>query len=347
MYMRYLKLIVPIALGLVLIFSNPAGAVDLTVNYQFPLEQAQKRLEKLEKNAQSAQSQKEGTTERLTNFLTYAERTQAELTQVTNDINRMTQIAINTAVGAYMGDPATIAPMSLKEANKNLSRQEYSGTVITYTKDNIKQAQRKEKQLSNDLDVVKGQITATQETLASLETARQTTAQEIEDTKQEIASLEANIQEQEEYLASIIASYQNMRADIQADGKVLPLTTLSVSSPFGLRIHPISGVPRMHQGVDLSAPTGTPVFAALGGTVTKSGPYGGYGNYVCIKHNDALTTCYAHNSRILVAEGQEVDAGVVIALVGSTGASTGPHLHFEVIVQGVHVDPLSSLYGIG
>ncbi|WP_018633185.1 M23 family metallopeptidase [Neomegalonema perideroedes] len=115
-----------------------------------------------------------------------------------------------------------------------------------------------------------------------------------------------------------------------------------VSSRFGTRRHPISGYTRMHQGVDFAAPTGTPIIAAGDGVVTRRGWVGGYGNYVEIKHNNQFTTAYAHMSNFHkeVKRGSRVNQGQIIGYVGSTGNSTGPHLHFEVVKEGVKIDPM-------
>lgn len=98
-----------------------------------------------------------------------------------------------------------------------------------------------------------------------------------------------------------------------------------------------------HPGIDIAAPTGTPIRAADGGTVRIAGWTGGYGNYTCIQHTATLSTCYGHQSAIRVRVGQSVNKGQVIGLVGSTGHSTGPHLHFEVRINGAVANPMSYL----
>ncbi|MEH0981433.1 M23 family metallopeptidase [Micromonospora sp. CPCC 205556] len=117
-----------------------------------------------------------------------------------------------------------------------------------------------------------------------------------------------------------------------------------LTSRFGTRFDPYYHRWQLHAGVDLAAPTGAPILAAAGGRVTRAGWYGGYGNYTCIDHGRAdgqrLSTCYGHQSRLLVSPGQQVRTGQLIGRVGSTGASTGPHLHFEVRLGGRPVDPL-------
>jgi murein DD-endopeptidase MepM/ murein hydrolase activator NlpD len=112
-----------------------------------------------------------------------------------------------------------------------------------------------------------------------------------------------------------------------------------VTSGFGYRVHPIHGTRRLHGGIDYGAPTGTPIRAAESGTVVTAGSMGGYGITVVINHGGGKSTLYAHQSRLAVSNGQQVSRGQVIGYVGSTGVSTGPHLHFEVRINGSPVNP--------
>lgn len=131
---------------------------------------------------------------------------------------------------------------------------------------------------------------------------------------------------------------QGVQSD--ADGPSLPVSG-NITSGFGLRRHPVHGDVRFHHGVDIAAAAGTTIYPAKSGTVVFSGEQPGYGNIVVVSHRDGLITKYAHNSVNLVKAGDEVTAGTPIGKVGSTGVSTGPHLHFEVLRRGQSVNPVT------
>ncbi|MDR2602791.1 MAG: M23 family metallopeptidase [Spirochaetaceae bacterium] len=118
-----------------------------------------------------------------------------------------------------------------------------------------------------------------------------------------------------------------------------PLKTYSITSRYGIRVSPINGKTMMHKGLDLAAPLGAPVYAVRAGAVVFSGENAIYGNYVIIAHDDGWTSLYGHLSKIRAIQGDKVAAGNVIGEVGSTGLSTGPHLHFELSQDGKSKDP--------
>lgn len=120
----------------------------------------------------------------------------------------------------------------------------------------------------------------------------------------------------------------------------LPVQAVALTSGFGMRTHPILGTQRGHYGVDLAAPMGSPIYATSAGVVALAGWNGGYGLVVALDHGGGLETRFGHMSRIAVAPGQRVSKGQVIGYVGSTGLSTGPHVHYEVRIDGRPVNPL-------
>lgn len=128
-----------------------------------------------------------------------------------------------------------------------------------------------------------------------------------------------------------------------------PINGAQVTSGFGMRTHPIMGYSKMHKGVDFGAAQGTPIYAAGDGTIASAGWSGGYGNLVVIKHTDKYSTAYGHASRIAkgIKPGMRVRQGQVVAYVGSTGQSTGPHLHYEVRLNGEQVNPKNIKFKTG
>lgn len=135
------------------------------------------------------------------------------------------------------------------------------------------------------------------------------------------------------------ATGKNMRSSMMRT----PLVRARISSSYGVRRHPISGYRKMHQGMDFAAPTGTPVVAPADGVVVEARRWGGYGNWLRIRHANGLESGYGHLSRYGsgIRAGQRVTQGQVVAYVGSTGASTGPHLHYEIWRNGQRINPAS------
>lgn len=120
----------------------------------------------------------------------------------------------------------------------------------------------------------------------------------------------------------------------------MPVEGVHLTSGFGMRWHPVTGGRRAHKGVDLAAPTGTPVYASADGVVGRAEWFSSYGLYVQLEHGADIETRYGHMSRLNVYSGQRVRKGDLIGFVGSTGRSTGPHLHYEVRIAGVAVNPI-------
>lgn len=169
----------------------------------------------------------------------------------------------------------------------------------------------------------------------------------IERLKQDRAALEAaeaQLARDSDQLANLIR--QRIAAqggNVQGTGQMIYPISARITSNFGTRIHPVLGYRRFHSGVDFGASMGTTIRAADSGRVIFAGWYGGYGRAVVIDHGGGITTLYGHASRLYVSEGQSVQQGQSIAAVGSTGLSTGPHLHFEVRRNGNPINPMGFL----
>ena len=155
----------------------------------------------------------------------------------------------------------------------------------------------------------------------------------------EIAALDAEIGLRERGFRSLQTFFDRRTALLAATPTILPVKGW-LSTPFGYRTSPFTGAREFHEGIDVAAGSGTPIRATAAGTVRFAGGLGTYGNVVVVDHGYGFTTLYAHNSANRVRSWQHVDRGEVIAYVGSTGRTTGPHVHYEVHVQGVPADPL-------
>lgn len=161
----------------------------------------------------------------------------------------------------------------------------------------------------------------------------------VRELKAVLKDVSAKIDRQADVLNILDADIQLTRSRFQSIPNALPLADVIPVSNFGTRIDPFSGRQAQHEGIDFMAPLGTRIFAAAAGVVTSASYHVGYGNMVEIEHDQKTTTRYAHASKLLVKQGDVVRLGQAIALVGSTGRSTGPHLHFEVRIDGQAKNP--------
>jgi len=217
------------------------------------------------------------------------------------------------------------------------------------TLNRYKQAQNAVFQAKLQADLVIKQIAQNEQTLAAQENALQV-------ARNEKASSLYDIVNQRDGLEQALRQFDRDESQIESQiveseqipGSALPIhfngtfirpVIAPITSGFGMRFHPILHRYRMHTGIDLGARWGTPIHAAAGGVVIAAQYMGGYGNVVIINHGHGLATVYGHCSKILVSIGEQVGQGQVIARVGATGLATGPHLHFEVRVNGHPVNP--------
>ncbi|MDH4161485.1 MAG: peptidoglycan DD-metalloendopeptidase family protein [Nitrospirota bacterium] len=176
--------------------------------------------------------------------------------------------------------------------------------------------------------------------LAALGEKRQADA--LKEMSQELSQLKGAASRQEASLQMLIEYFEDKRSLYASTPSVWPVRGW-VTSRYGTRTSPFSGILKFHEGIDIAAQTGTPVAASADGVVIKAGFSTGYGNMVEISHGYGIKTLYAHNSRLNVKAGQRVHRGDVIAYAGDSGSSTGPHLHYEVKINGLPVNPAKYL----
>lgn len=317
-------------------------------DYQFRLEQAQKALAtaeaELEKLEAKLQTQQAGTAARLR----YLQRQGAErwwaLLLSSKDLNeffdRRHQLhLLIESDRTLIADLQTTAE-EVEAQRIALETQRNEIALITQELAAKKQALEEQKQIQAQL------IERLASQRAAYEAAQNRLAQDSQQLSGLIQSLIAE-QERRQREAEQRARSQPGSAPppviVQGTGRLQAPVGGPITSGFGWRIHPIYRTRRFHAGIDFGVGTGTTVRAADRGTVIYAGWYGGYGNTVIISHGGGITTLYAHNSRVAVGAGQVVQRGQPIAASGSTGLSTGPHVHFEVRVNGQPVNPAGYL----
>lgn len=231
---------------------------------------------------------------------------------------------------------------------KILAKLTQEATQITQQKTAVEQ-------VKNEISLIRQQLLVQKADYQNQAVSQQELIQRLNNDRLALAAAQTQLEKDSQAIGDLIqqkiAAAKAREAASKALGKRFTDGTgifgfpsdASISSPFGWRIHPVLGYRRFHGGLDFAGSHGSPIRAADSGTVIFAGWYGGYGNTVIISHGKGLTTLYGHCSQLYVDEGQSVQRGQHIAAVGSTGLSTGPHLHFEVRRDGTPTDPIAFL----
>lgn len=218
---------------------------------------------------------------------------------------------------------------------------------IVEEKNNIETTKQKLENEQAEIKIIKSRSERTSIVLSNMRTLQQSYIKELSAGEKKLQEqITKYKKEQAEIERQILLATNRIDPDIQyTGGEMLWPVAISgtvITSGYGVREHPIQGVVKEHTGIDIgNAPLGTPVVAAADGVVSYAGWLGGYGNCVMINHGDGVVTLYGHGNKILTSVNTEVKQGDTIMEVGSTGNSTGPHLHFEVRVNGNYTNPLS------
>lgn len=207
------------------------------------------------------------------------------------------------------------------------------------------------------LDRKKAELLSKEKTLNEVKSEHENTLNTYKSQLSELEELEAeknaelkSLADREDEIEKEIQSYftptptptpsTSSTTSNSSSGFIRPVASSSITSSYGPRVHPVTGQYKVHTGVDFAASTGTPFVAAKDGVVTAAEYHPAYGNMVIIDHGGGFSTLYAHASQLKVSVGQKVKQGQVVSLVGSTGYSTGPHAHFEIRINGQHVNPM-------
>jgi murein DD-endopeptidase MepM/ murein hydrolase activator NlpD len=248
----------------------------------------------------------------------------SSFSDVVDNIDFMNRIGLqDQRIARQVGDAKAKAAA---ERAATLKTRRLTSAAVEVIAARTGEARKVRDELAANRDVLLRAMQLKSSALADARETREEYLAEVEGLQAESAALAARIQ----------AAQGSSPATTSASGLIWPVNG-PVTSGFGMRWG------RMHTGIDIAVPTGTPVHASASGVVVYAGWMSGYGNLVAIDHGGGLATAYAHNSSLIVSVGQQVSQGDLISLSGSTGHSTGPHVHFEVRVNGVPVDPLNYL----
>lgn len=243
--------------------------------------------------------------------------------------------------------------LSSRSISDFLSNYFFITELVNYDTELLEEMKSKK----NGIELSKKKLENNREQLATIKQNQIKTAKVLENAKIVRESFISKLSDKEKELQTQIDEYNARFAEINAEILALAMEGIDtqyiggelawpvpgytrISSKYGMRTHPITGVYKLHTGVDISAPMGANFIAANDGIVTKAGYNSAYGNMVIIDHGGGVSTLYAHGSEILVQVGQVVKRGDSVLKVGSTGYSTGPHAHFEVRLNGVVTDPI-------
>lgn len=324
------------------------------------------KVEELEDSVNSYQSQYNNLDGQISTLENKVNETNSKLEEVQDAYNRKEKILKKRVVALYeAGDSSYIdLLLSSESLTEFISNYFLVGELVDYdtdlldeledTENQIKQTKQRQEQQQNELMAKKQEINKTKILLENTKTVK-------ENYMAQLTEQEKSIQEQiTQYKAEQMAIENQIAAAINWSGTMaiqftggamiwpIAMSGTYITSGFGMRLHPIQGIYKDHDGLDISGVNvyGAPVVAAADGIITYAGVLGGYGNCVMINHGSGIVSLYGHGSEIIAQLGATVKQGDVIMKVGSTGNSTGPHLHFEIRKDGVAVDPTPYLNGV-
>ena len=315
-----------------------------------------KQIQKLDESIQSSEENIEKLNEEITKKENEIQQIESELKKVTEKYNTQKALLDERLVEMYENDNVKYLDVILKSksfsdfvSNYYIISEltEYDMDLLEIVDDQRKEIEQKNLKLSSQKDSLEQEKSTQKKTQIALSNTKVLRKNYVLKLNQEEQDLQAKIDE-----------YNNQVNQIEEEIKKLAVTAsfgeeyrggtmqwpiyghYTITSNYGMRTHPITGVYKLHTGVDISATIGSDFTAIADGIVVKAEYNGAYGNMVIIDHGGGVQTLYAHGSQIIAQVGQEVKAGDIVLKVGSTGYSTGPHAHFEVRINGSPVNPL-------
>lgn len=322
---------------------------------QSELSENLQQVQKLDEKISTSQQELEEINTKIAELQTSMEEVEAKLEEAEENYKKQKELLDNRLIAVYESSDTQYLDVILSSRSVSEFLSNYFLITELATKDTelLEEMQEKKQGIENS----KKQIENTKEQLATMKANQTQTAKVLENTKTVRENFISKLSEQEKSIQEQIDEYNTRFAEINSEILKLAMDGIDtqyiggelawpvpgytrISSKYGMRTHPITGVYKLHTGVDISAPMGANFIAANDGIVTKAGYNSAYGNMVIIDHGGGVSTLYAHGSEILVQVGQTVKRGEVVLKVGSTGYSTGPHAHFEVRLNGVVTDPM-------
>mgnify|MGYP005753941243 FL=1 len=317
------------------------------------------RVQEIEDKVLSYEKEVNDLGAQMNDLQTSIDREAYNLMLASQDYEKLKQILLNRLVTIYETGNTTYLDVLLqsKDLTDFISRYyvieeitEYDNTLINQVKNQKESLEQTTQKLENEqaeLKIVKARKEQTTVVLNNMKTMQESYITKLSDGEKKLQKeITAYKKEQAEIEAKIMEITNTILPNIQYTGGEMlwPVAASGtvITSQFGIREHPIQGVVKQHTGLDIGgAPTGTPVVAAADGVVSYAGWLGGYGNCVMVNHGNGIVTLYGHGSKVVASLNQEVKKGDTILEIGSTGNSTGPHLHFEVRINGQYVNPLN------
>ncbi len=349
-----------------------AFAVDVSSDKK-KLNDVNNKIEELSKDKKENENQQKSVTNKIQSIESNIENLEDEITNITNDIEETknkiekTEVELQEAENSIVKKNDTLNSR-LKVMYKNgevgylevlldsadftelLTRIDMVKKIFNHDVDLLKYLKEQRDTIEdkkNSLEQYNSELVVLMNNMEDKQEKLVVSRGELKREKQKLEKDYATLEEEEDDLVKLAKQIEEQIRRKQSAGKYVggkmtwPAPNYySITSPFGYRIHPILRTKKLHTGIDIGIPLGKNIVAAQSGTIIHAGWLGGYGKVVMVDHGGGIVTLYAHNSKLLVKEGDSVKRGQAITQSGSTGMSTGPHLHFEVRENGKYVDPL-------